>query len=93
MLYEVITHRGSGHDGDVSQHVLAAVPEARCLDGHALEHAANVIDDERRERLAFYVFRDYGNRFSGFCNALEQWHRITSYNVCYTKLLRLLAYI
>ena len=41
-----------------SQHGLAAIAEARRLDGRDLQRAAQLVDDERRERFAFDVFRD-----------------------------------
>src|SRR3954465_5278336 len=42
----------AGEDRDVLEHALAAVAEARRLDGHARERAAQLVDDERGERPA-----------------------------------------
>ena len=42
----------AGEDGDVLQHGLPAVAEARGLDGADVERAAELVHDERRERLA-----------------------------------------
>jgi hypothetical protein len=48
----------SGEDRDVLQHLLAAVAEAGGLDGGALQGAAELVDDERREGLALDVLGD-----------------------------------
>ena len=48
----------AGEDGDVLQHGLAAIAEARRLDGGDLEAAAQLVDDERGERLALDLFGD-----------------------------------
>src|SRR6185436_19175638 len=45
-------------DRDVLEHALAAVAEARRLDRDAGERAAQLVDDERRERLALDVLGD-----------------------------------
>src|SRR5262245_27367138 len=57
---------------DVLQHGLTAVAEARSLDGRNLDDAADVVDDERGERLALDVFRDDQKRTARLRNALEQ---------------------
>jgi hypothetical protein len=41
----------TGEDGDVGQHGLAAVAEARRLDGDGLERAAHLVDDQGGQRL------------------------------------------
>ncbi len=48
----------AGEDGDVLEHLLAAIAEARGLDGGAVERAAELVDDERGERLALDVLGD-----------------------------------
>ncbi|GLI95367.1 hypothetical protein LMG27198_43590 [Methylocystis echinoides] len=45
-------------DGDVFKHGLAAIAEARRLDGRDLEAAAQLVDDGRRQRLALNVLGD-----------------------------------
>src|SRR6185437_10643524 len=45
----------AGEDADVLEHPLAAVTEARRLDGDGGEGAAELVDDDRRERLALDV--------------------------------------
>ena len=52
--------------GDVLQHGLAAVAEARRLDGADLQDAADVVDDERRQRFALDVFGDDQQRLPAF---------------------------
>ncbi len=48
----------AGQDGDVAQHLLAAVAEARGLDGQHVERAAQLVDDQRRQRLAVDILGD-----------------------------------
>ena len=50
--------RAAGQDGDVAQHLLAPITEARRLDGQHVDHAAQLVDDERGERLAIHVLGD-----------------------------------
>ena len=47
--------RAAGQDRDVFQHRLAAIAEARRFHGGRLQRAAQLVDDERGERLAFDV--------------------------------------
>ena len=49
---------GAGEDRHVLQHRLAALAEAGGLDGDRLERAADLVDDERGERLALDVLGD-----------------------------------
>ena len=48
----------AGEDRDVLEHPLAAVAEAGRLDGDGLEGAAQLVDDDRRERLTLEVLGD-----------------------------------
>ncbi len=48
----------AGQDGDVVQHRLAAIAEARRLDREHVEHAAQLVDDQRRQRFAVDVLGD-----------------------------------
>ena len=43
--------RAAGEDGDVAQHRLAAIAEARRLHGTDVEHAAELVDDQQRSAL------------------------------------------
>ena len=57
-------HLAVGQDRDVLEHPLAAVAEARSLDGHAGERPAQLVDDQRRERLALDVLGDDQDRLA-----------------------------
>ena len=48
----------AGEDRHVLEHRLAALAEAGGLDGDRLERAADLVDDERGERLALDVLGD-----------------------------------
>src|ERR1019366_7684635 len=48
----------AGQDSDVLQHGLAAIAEARSLDGRGLQTTTQTVDDQGGERLTFDVFRD-----------------------------------
>ena len=60
-----------GEDGDVLEHGLAAVAEARSLDGGDLQAAAQLVDDEGRERLALDVLGDDEQRLAGLHDGFE----------------------
>src|SRR4029078_8988263 len=55
-------HLGAREDRDVLEHALAAVADARRLDGDGLERAAQLVDDDLRERLALDVLRQHQQR-------------------------------
>ena len=62
----------TGQDGDVFQHGLAAIAEARRLDGRNLEAATQLVDDQRRQRLAFDVLGNDQQRLAGLHHAFQQ---------------------
>src|SRR5665647_2538815 len=62
----------AGQDRDVLQHGLAAISEARSLDGRDLQAATETVDDEGGERFAFDVFRDDDQRLAGLHHGFEQ---------------------
>src|SRR5262249_53451894 len=64
-------HLGAREDRDVLEHALAAVAEARRLDGDGLERAAQLVDDDRRERLALDVLRHDQQRAALLDDLLE----------------------
>jgi hypothetical protein len=64
--------RGAGEDRDVLEHGLAAVAVARRLDGGDLQRAAQLVDHQRRERLAVDVLGDDQQRLAGLRDLLEQ---------------------
>ena len=61
----------AGEDRDVLEHPLAAVTEARRLDGDGGEDAAELVDDDRRERLALDVLGHDQERPAGLDDLLE----------------------
>src|SRR3954470_16533959 len=61
----------AGEDGHVLQHRLAAVAEARRLDRNALEGAADLVDDQRREGLALDVLADDDELLAALHDLLE----------------------
>ena len=66
-----------GQHRDVLEHRLAPISETRRLDRRHLEAAAQLVDDERRQRLALDVFGDDEQRLASLDNGLEDWkHRL-----------------
>ena len=57
--------RAAGQDGDVAEHRLAAIAEARSLHGTDVQDAAELVDDEQRQRFALDVFGDDQQRLAG----------------------------
>ena len=66
----------TGEDRDVLQHRLAAITEARRLDGNGLEGAADLVDDQRGQRLALDVLGDDQQRLAGLDDLLQQGQQI-----------------
>src|SRR5450631_505490 len=62
----------AGQNRDVLQHRLAAIAEARSLDGCDLEATAQTVDDECGKRLAFDVFRDNHKRLAALHYGFQQ---------------------
>src|SRR5690606_7709708 len=58
-------------DGDVAEHGLAAVAEARGLDGDGLEGAADLVDDQGRQGLALDVLGDDQQRLARLHDLLQ----------------------
>ena len=56
--------RAAGQDGDVAEHLLAAVAEARGLDRQHLDRAAELVDDQRRKGLTVDVLGDDHHRLA-----------------------------
>src|SRR5436190_929895 len=48
----------AGEDGDVAQHLLATIPEARRLDRQHVQDAAQLVHDQDAQCLAIYVLGD-----------------------------------
>ena len=68
--------RPLGEDRDVFEHRLAAIAEARRLDRGGLQRAAQLVDDERRQRFTFDVFRDDEQRAAEARHLLEHRQQI-----------------
>jgi hypothetical protein len=67
----------AGQDRDVFQHRLAPVAEAGRLDGGDLQPAAQAVDDQRCQGLAFDVFGDDQERTARLHHGLEhRQHRL-----------------
>jgi hypothetical protein len=64
-------HLALGQDGNVFQHRLAAVAEARRLHRRHLEAAAQLVDDQRRQRLALDVLGDDQQRPGGLHHGFQ----------------------
>ena len=62
----------TGQDRDVLQHGLAAIPEAGRLDGRDLEAAAQLVDHQRRERLALDLLGDDHQRLGGLHHGFQE---------------------
>src|SRR3954452_17289479 len=69
-------HLGAREDRDVLEHPLAAIAEARRLHGDGLEGAAQLVDDDRRERLALDVLRNDEQRATLLDDLLENRQKV-----------------
>jgi len=69
-------HLGAREYADVLQHPLAAVAEAGRLDGDGGEGAAELVDHDRRERLALDVLGHDQQRLAGLDHLLEDREQI-----------------
>ena len=65
-----------GQDGQVLEHRLAAIAEAGGLDRGCVERAAQLVDDERGQRLALDVFRDDDQGLPGLRGLLEHGEQV-----------------
>ena len=68
--------RAAGEDGDVAQHGLAAVAEAGGLDRAHVQHAAELVDHQRRQGLALDVLGDDQQRLARLGDLLQQRHQV-----------------
>src|SRR5262249_48825976 len=67
----------AGEDRDVLEHGLAAVTQAPRPDRTDLEPAAQLVDHQRRQRLAFHVLGNDQQRLAGLHDGLEhRQHRL-----------------
>jgi hypothetical protein len=61
----------AGQHGDVAQHLLAPIAEARSLDRAHLEGAAQLVHHQGRQRLALDIFRDDEQGLAGLGHLLQ----------------------
>src|SRR5277367_6141660 len=67
----------AGEDGDVFQHRLAAIAEARRLHGRDLQPAAQLVDHQGRQRFALDILGDDHQRTARLHDAFQQrQHRL-----------------
>ncbi|KAF1056423.1 MAG: hypothetical protein GAK44_00240 [Pseudomonas delhiensis] len=64
-------HGAAGQDGDVLQHGLAAVAEARSLDGCDFDDATHVVHHQGGQGFAFDVFSNDQQRTTGFGDSFQ----------------------
>src|SRR6202045_2384349 len=69
-------HRTTGQDGNVLEHRLAAVTEARRLDGGRLQDPADVVDYQCRQRLAIDILGNDQELLARLRHLLEQRQKI-----------------
>src|SRR6266850_40588 len=66
----------AGEDGDILQHCLATIAEARRLYGNGLQRAAQLVDHQRGQGFAFHVLSDDQQRPAGLGYLLQQWQQV-----------------
>ena len=62
----------AGQDGDILQHLLAAVAEAGRLDAHHVQGAPQTVDHQGAEGLALHVLGDDEQLLTGLQHLLQQ---------------------
>src|SRR5579885_365583 len=66
----------AGQDRDILEYRLAAIAEARSLDRDALQRAADLVDHQRRQRLALDILRNQQQRLSGLGDTFQNGKKI-----------------
>src|SRR5947208_128008 len=66
----------AGEDGDVLEYGFAPIAEARGLHRDGLQRAADLVHDQRRQRLTLQILRDDEERFRGPRSLLEQREQV-----------------
>src|SRR4029077_5883310 len=69
-------HLATGEDADVLEHGLAAITEARRLDGDGGEGAAQLVDDDGGLRLALNVLGNDQQRLAALHDLLQHWQQV-----------------
>ncbi len=67
---------GAGQFSDVLQHRLPAVTETWRLDRTGFQRSADLINDQRSQRLALDVLSHHQQRPAGFRHLLKQWNQV-----------------
>ena len=62
----------AGEDGDILQHLLAAVAEAGGLDAHHVQGAAQTVHDQGGQGLALHILGDDEQLLAGLHHLLQQ---------------------
>ncbi len=66
----------AGEDGQVLHHGFAAIAVTGRLHGRAGQHAADLIHDERRQRVSLHILRDDQQRSVCLGELLQQRHEV-----------------
>ena len=66
----------AGQDGDIFQHGLAAIAEARSLHRAGVQRAAQLVDHQGGQRFAFHFLGDDQQRLAGARDLLEQRQQV-----------------
>src|SRR6185437_3321006 len=66
----------AGQNGDILQHGLTTIAEARRLHGADLQCATQLVDHQGRERFAINIFRDYEQRTALLGNLLQDGEEV-----------------
>src|SRR5262245_1877236 len=67
--------RAAGKHGNVAEHGLAAIAKAGSLHRAHVQDAAELVDDEKRERLGVHILGDDQQRFAGLADLLQHRHQ------------------
>ena len=79
----------AGQDGDVAQHLLAAIAEARGLDGQDRDGAAELVHDQRGERLAVDVLGDDQHGLAQLDGLLERRQEVLRRREIFLSVMRM----
>ena len=66
----------AGEDGDILQHLLAAVAEAGGLDAHHVQGAAQAVDDQGGQGVALHILSDDQQLLAGLDHLLQNGQQL-----------------
>ncbi len=66
----------TGQNGDIFQHGLAAVAEARSLDGTDLDGTAQLVDNQRRQSFTLDILSNNHQRFAALSNLFQNRQKV-----------------